>query len=301
MAPVTNVNIGNLRLFVFDITWIVEIAMKNIARHTLFYGLVISYSAYSEVGLKVEPSFVTTASEVIIEVEDICDAPNTGLIYGDRRVISVDQGNQRIEVSFIEPGFLWGTPLPCSSSLSVPIGSLSYPSTWSVSIYAGNSLIDPFNPSQKVLTTEIMVHNKTLERHHEAPSQNSVQSGVGLIRGWACDANKVEISIDGGDRIPVAYGTTRGDTKSICNDTNNGYGMVMAWGLLGEGTHRMQTFVDGTQIADVQFEVAGIGKEFAKDLSGVYELQDFPALGESVTVEWSEAAQNFIIVDHSAP
>ena len=76
--------------------------------------------------------------------------------------------------------------------------------------------------------------------------------------------------------------------------------------------HRMQTFVNGSRttsftdgglcglmIADVEFEVAGIGEPFAKGLSATYELQDFPAPGESVTVEWSEPDQNFIIVDHN--
>ncbi len=71
--------------------------------------------------------------------------------------------------------------------------------------------------------------------------------------------------------------------------------------------HRLQTFVNankvadlnGNKISDVEFEVAGIGEPFAKGLSATYELQDFPAPGETVTVEWSEPDQNFIIVDHN--
>lgn len=264
--------------------------MRNIVRSTLLFGLVISSSAYSEVSLKVEPSVISPTNEVIIELENAC-------ALGSITNQSVDHLYKRIRVTLLWSGFT------CPSGTGpVNIGSLPSSGTWDLTLYVNDGTFpNQFDPSTEVLTTQITVNEKNKERHHEVPSQDSVQSGVGLIRGWACDADRVEISIDGGDLVPLAYGTTRGDTESICNDTNNGYGMVMAWGLLGEGTHRMQTFVDGEQISDVQFEVAGIGEEFAKGLNGTYELQDFPAPGESVTIEWSEAAQNFIIVDHSVP
>lgn len=131
----------------------------------------------------------------------------------------------------------------------------------------------------------------------EVPAMGSIQSGVGLIRGWACDARNVEIAFDDGERIPVAYGTSRKDTVGKCGDDNNGYGMVFAWGLLGKGTHQMKTFIDDNEVSDVSFEVAGLDDAFITGLSGTYELDDFPAPGESVTVEWSESDQNFIIID----
>lgn len=135
--------------------------------------------------------------------------------------------------------------------------------------------------------------------HHESPAQHSVQSGVGLIRGWACDAGTVAISIDGGERIPVAYGTSRRDTEGVCGDADNGFGMVFAWGLLGSGVHRMQTYVDGVEIANVEFEVVAIGDGFVTGLEGGYRLPGFPAPDESVDVRWSEADQNFRIVRHN--
>ena len=52
-----------------------------------------------------------------------------------------------------------------------------------------------------------------LERFHESPSEGSIQSGVGLIRGWACDADDVAISIDDGAPIHIGYGTSREDTR----------------------------------------------------------------------------------------
>jgi hypothetical protein len=132
--------------------------------------------------------------------------------------------------------------------------------------------------------------------HHESPAQHSVQSGVGLIRGWACNAREVSIAIDRGVRIPVAYGTSRADTRGVCGDDDNGYGMVIAWGLLGTGVHRLQTFVDGVAIANVEFAVLAIGNGFVTGLEGSYTLDGFPAAGQSVDVRWSEPDQNFRII-----
>ena len=128
---------------------------------------------------------------------------------------------------------------------------------------------------------------------HESPAQHTIQSGVGLIRGWACEADRVAVSIDGGDLIPIAYGTDRDDTRAVCGDADNGFGMVIAWGLLGNGVHKMRTFIDGTAIAEVEFEVVAIGDGFVRGLQGMYTLEGFPASGQSVDVEWVEADQNF--------
>jgi len=132
--------------------------------------------------------------------------------------------------------------------------------------------------------------------HHESPAQHTIQSGVGLIRGWACDAEEVTISIDGGAPIPVAHGTSRADTIGVCGDEDNGYGMVFAWGLLGTGVHRLQTFVDGVEIADVEFAVQAIGDGFVEGLQGRYTLDGFPGPGQAVDVQWSEPDQNFRII-----
>ncbi|MEE4378162.1 MAG: hypothetical protein V2J55_11725 [Candidatus Competibacteraceae bacterium] len=60
----------------------------------------------------------------------------------------------------------------------------------------------------------------------ESPSQGSFESGIGLIRGWVCEANQVEVSIDGGPLRQTAYGTKRGDTAAVCGDDNNGFGFT---------------------------------------------------------------------------
>ncbi|MFK7975357.1 MAG: hypothetical protein AB8C02_04440 [Halioglobus sp.] len=131
----------------------------------------------------------------------------------------------------------------------------------------------------------------------EVPTQGSVQSGVGVIRGWACDAQRVEVRFNDLAPIPLAYGTIRTDTREVCGDSDNGYGAVYAWGLLGAGQHTMRTYIDGRLIDTVSFEVTGLESAFVTGLEASYVLENFPASGQSVTVRWSEADQNFIIVE----
>ncbi|MCB1919801.1 MAG: hypothetical protein KDJ28_07470 [Candidatus Competibacteraceae bacterium] len=129
----------------------------------------------------------------------------------------------------------------------------------------------------------------------ESPQQDSYESGIGLIRGWVCQAETIEVQIDDGSRRVVAYGTTRGDTREVCGDDDNGFGYTFNWNALGDGTHRLQAFADGVVFADVRFTVTTLGVDFLRDASGEYELENFPQLGECVTVRWSESHQNFVI------
>jgi len=69
-----------------------------------------------------------------------------------------------------------------------------------------------------------------------------------------------------------------------------------AWGLLGTGVHRLQTFIDGVAIAQVEFAVIAIGDGFVEGLDGRYTLDGFPSAGQSVDVRWSEPDQNFRII-----
>src|SRR4029453_17418890 len=59
----------------------------------------------------------------------------------------------------------------------------------------------------------------------ENPASGSVQSGIGLISGWMCNANRIDIDIDGLATFQAAYGTGRDDTQGACGDTNNGFGL----------------------------------------------------------------------------
>ncbi|NJN45265.1 MAG: hypothetical protein HC808_00790 [Candidatus Competibacteraceae bacterium] len=129
----------------------------------------------------------------------------------------------------------------------------------------------------------------------ESPQEGSFESGIGLIRGWVCDAQEVEIQIDSRPRQPVAYGTNRSDTREICGDTDNGFGLTVNWNNYGDGAHTLRLFVNGVEFAEAAFTVTTLGENYLRGASGDYTLTDFPGLGGNVSVRWSEPHQNFVI------
>jgi len=130
----------------------------------------------------------------------------------------------------------------------------------------------------------------------ESPTQGSFESGISLIRGWACQAGTVEIQIDGGARVQAAYGTTRGDTVEVCGDADNGFGYTFNWNRLGDGSHNLRAFADGVEFANVDFTVTTLGVEYLQGVSGEFVLSNFPSTGNDIAVRWSESHQNFVIV-----
>lgn len=133
----------------------------------------------------------------------------------------------------------------------------------------------------------------------ENPQPGSYQSGIGIVSGWKCTAGTITVSFDGGVLIQAAHGTSRGDTQSICGDTNNGFGLLWNWNLLGDGQHTVQVFADGVQFASANFTVTTLGVAFLTGASNTHTLNNFPRAGESVTLQWREGTQNFAIVGHS--
>jgi hypothetical protein len=130
----------------------------------------------------------------------------------------------------------------------------------------------------------------------ENPQAGSVQSGVGVVSGWVCQAQKVEVEIDGRVTLPAAYGTGRRDTQSACGDENNGYGLLVNWNILADGPHRIRVLANGVEVSAAEFTVATLGLgQFPVGLQGAYALPDFPQAGKVVLVQWQEAKQNFAI------
>ena len=101
----------------------------------------------------------------------------------------------------------------------------------------------------------------------EMPAAGSIQSGIGLIRGWACDATSISIQIDPHlpldslQRLPIEnipYGGPRNDTQTICGDSDNGYAIAINWNEFSKGIHRIRTNFIGTGMSsEVEFEVQG--------------------------------------------
>ena len=129
----------------------------------------------------------------------------------------------------------------------------------------------------------------------ENPTPGSNQSGQGLISGWVCNASTIEIVVNGSIRVQAPYGSLRGDTRATCGDVNNGFGFQVNWNELGDGTHSLVVLADGNQFAQATFTVKTLGVPVLTGASGSYQLPGFA--GKDVTIQWSEALQNFVIVD----
>ena len=135
----------------------------------------------------------------------------------------------------------------------------------------------------------------------ENPASDSFQSGVGLVSGWVCGAERVEIEIDGTDIFEAAYGTDREDTAEICDDSNTGFGLRLNWNEFGDGEHTLRALADGEEFGRATFTVTTLGETLLTGASGVYDLPDFPEPNTIVTVEWQEASQNFVIIEVQGP
>ena len=131
----------------------------------------------------------------------------------------------------------------------------------------------------------------------ENPGPNSFQSGIGVLSGWACEGTEVIIELNGQPQ-PAAYGTERLDTLEMCGDTDNGFGLLFNWNLLGEGAHEVVAYVDGEELGRTTVRVTTLGEEFVRGAEGECVVEDFPMLGETVTLEWQQSSQNFVIIDN---
>ena len=134
----------------------------------------------------------------------------------------------------------------------------------------------------------------------ENPGATSFQSGIGLISGWVCDADEVEITLNG-EPQEAAYGTARLDTEAVCGDSDNGFGLLFNWNLLGDGEHEVVALVDGVELDRATVTVTTLGAEFLRDVTGRCTAADFPTGDETVTLAWQQTQQNFVIVDGPAP
>ena len=110
------------------------------------------------------------------------------------------------------------------------------------------------------------LETRLLVGYLENPGARSFQSGIGLISGWVCEADEVEIAIGDSGTQMAAYGTARADTAALpdgtplCGDTNNGFGLLFNWNLLGAGDHEVVALVDGVELGRATVTVTTVGK-----------------------------------------
>jgi hypothetical protein len=134
----------------------------------------------------------------------------------------------------------------------------------------------------------------------EIPGPNSIQTGIGIVSGWHCSANRIEIVIDGGAPLLAGSHTDRGDTLSACGRIDTGFSLLWNWNLLpthcfGCRYHRVVALADGIPFASSEFQAENFGTEFMTGKSGEYSLVNFPEIGDVTWVRWDEDRQNFSV------
>ena len=134
----------------------------------------------------------------------------------------------------------------------------------------------------------------------EIPAPNSTQTGIGIVSGWHCSANRIEIVIDGGAPLVAGSHTDREDTSTFCGRIDTGFSLLWNWNLLptdcfGCRYHRVVALADGIPFASTEFQAENFGTEFMTGKSGEYSLPNFPEIGDMTWVRWDEAKQNFSV------
>ena len=136
----------------------------------------------------------------------------------------------------------------------------------------------------------------------ENPSEGGDYAGIQLFSGWVCDADVLEVLIDGAQYLTVPYGGDRLDTQTVCGDRNNGFGLLFNMANLGSGEHTVTLFADGQKIDESTFNVTRLSTgEFAEGLTKCSVVDGFPTDDKEVVLAWSEASQNFQIKSERLP
>lgn len=131
----------------------------------------------------------------------------------------------------------------------------------------------------------------------ENPQPAGFESGIGLVSGWHCNATQIQIQFDSRALVTAAYGTSRGDTAGVCGDTNNGWGLLWNYNLLGPGAHTVRAFADGVQFASANFQVSTLGQEFVTGLSDMDTYVLSLGLGKQLGLSWQQSKQGFVITE----
>jgi hypothetical protein len=135
----------------------------------------------------------------------------------------------------------------------------------------------------------------------EIPGSESTQSGIGMISGWHCTAREVEVHIDGRSMGKMTVNSPRQDVRSAnpgCSNPLPGYGMLFNYNLLNPGEHYAEVLADGKLQRGWSFRSAQSGnEEFLTGVNRTAELENFPTIGQTAVLAWSEEAQNFVVSD----
>ena len=149
-----------------------------------------------------------------------------------------------------------------------------------------------------VFATKVLAASKgTLEN----PQPNDYASGIYLFSGWVCEAETVQIDLDGAQLLAVAYGADRLDTVSTCGDADNGFGVLVNMANFGPGEHQATLYADGQQVAQSTFKTAERSTgEFAQGLEGCAISEGFPSDDSETILTWTTSIQGFQVSEERA-
>ena len=131
----------------------------------------------------------------------------------------------------------------------------------------------------------------------ESPAPQAVVSGIGFISGWKCDAGNITVRFNGGESIPLVYGSQRRDVREAgaCTHDRAGFVAIWNWAHLEDGEHEAVAYDNGVEFGRSRFTVGSTGEEFLRDVRRVVVVDGFPAPGERALLEWNESTQHFEI------
>ena len=139
----------------------------------------------------------------------------------------------------------------------------------------------------------------------ENPGPGTTPSGIGVISGWKCQADgDLTIRFDGGDAIPLLYGSERTDVRDngqcLENDHDNvGFVAIWNWGRLDNGEHTAVAYDNGVEFARNTFTVvrASEDKDFLPDVTAECSVFDFPYAGTNAHFKWNTGTQHLELAE----
>ena len=148
-----------------------------------------------------------------------------------------------------------------------------------------------------LLVMGLLANSAYANSNLENPPPNSIESGIGIISGWHCTSNSIEILIDGKSLGYAGTGTSRGDTQSICGHSNSGFSLLINYNELNLGQHKIQFYADGELLQERYFHTVKPSDDpFLRGISKSISIPNFPSAGTSSVLQWSQEKQNFVIV-----
>ena len=149
-----------------------------------------------------------------------------------------------------------------------------------------------------VLLAPSLVHAAILE----IPGTGTTLSGIGVISGWKCEANgPLTVSFDGGDPIPLPYGSKRPDVLAAgaCASAEVGFVAIWNWWNLDAGEHTAVAYDDGVEFSRSTFTVVRASEEipFLTGVTAECTVLDFPEWGTNARFEWNTGTQHLELAE----